>query len=164
MFSRTLVRSFDSPADAATTWSYFSDPAAVAAASTHAKTVAPVPALTVGTTWDEYHLEDDCDFDSMRWRCTALTPGRSLTVEGLQAGARQRVTTVLVDQEGGHGVQVLTRMRVGMALRAPGSLSDRLVLPVLLLTPFGMRMLGEALDEGVEDDRRALEALAGRPS
>ncbi len=162
MFSRTLVRSFDSPADAATTWSYVSDPAAVAAASTHAKTVAGVPALAVGTTWDEYHLEDDCDFDSMRWRCTALTPGRSLTVEGLQAGARQRVTTTLLDQDGdGTGVRVLTRMEVGPALRAPASASERLLLPVLLLTPFGVRLLGEALDESVEDDRRALEALAG---
>ena len=161
MLGRTLVRAYDSPADAATTWAYVSDPVAVAEASSHAKVVRAMPPLTVGAEWDEHHLEDDCDFDSLRWRCTALVPGRSLTVEGLQSGARQRVMSTLMDRDGEDGgVQVMTHLTITPSLRAPGRIGERLLLPALLRTPLGARLLAEGLDEAVEDDRRALAALA----
>ena len=158
MLVPTLVRTFAVPVPVPVVWAYVSDPSETAAASTHQKTVAPTGPLAVGTVWDEYHLDDDCDFDSVRWRCTALEPERSLTVEGLQTGARQRVTTRVRAVEGGSEVE--TTVRLVPSLRAPATVVERLLLPVVLLTPFGRRLLAEGLDESVEDARRALLARA----
>lgn len=157
MFHRTFRRRWTSPASAAVTWSYLADPAAVAAASSHPTVVAIDGALQAGSTWDEYHLDDGCDFDSVRWRCTALEAGRLVAVEGLQSGARQLATTTL--QVHDEQVEVESTLRISPALRAPGSLVDRALLPVLLLTPFGRRMLAESFEQSVEDDLRALGAL-----
>lgn len=154
---RIFRRQFRSPVSATTTWAHLSDPAAVAAASSHPTVAAIEEPLRVGSTWDEYHLDDGCDFDSVRWRCTALEPGRLLTVEGLQSGALQRATTMLhVD---GDQVVVESVLRISTAFRAPGRALDRALVPVLLLTPFGRRMLQEGFDESVDDDLRALTSL-----
>jgi len=56
-------------------------------------------------------------------------------------------------------VEVESILRVGPALRAPGSALDRALILVLLLTPFGRRMLAESFDQSVEDDLHALAAL-----
>lgn len=155
---RTFRRTWESPASAAVTWSYVADPAAVAASSSHPTVAAIDGPLRVGSTWDEYHLDDGCDFDSVRWRCVAFEPDRLITIEGLQSGALQRATTTLHVHD--DRVEVESTLRVSPALRAPGSPLDRALVPVLLITPFGRRMLAEGFDESVEDDRRALAALA----
>lgn len=158
MLHRTFRRRWTSPAAPAATWSHLADPAAVAAASSHPTVVAIDGPLQVGSVWDEYHLDDGCDFDSVRWRCTELEPGRLITIEGLQSGALQRATTVLHVR--GEQVEVESILRVRPALRAPGSALDRALVPVLLLTPIGRRMLQEGFDQSVDDDLRALTSLA----
>jgi len=155
---RTFRRRWTSPASSDVTWSHLADPAAVAAASSHPTVVAIDGPLQAGSVWDEYHLDDGCDFDSVRWRCTALEPGRLITIEGLQSGALQRATTVLHGR--GEQVEVESILRVRPALRAPGSALDRALVPVLLLTPIGRRMLQEGFDQSVDDDLRALTSLA----
>ncbi|GAA4737911.1 hypothetical protein GCM10025783_05510 [Amnibacterium soli] len=158
MFHRTFRRRWTSPASASVTWAHLADPAAVAASSSHPTVVAIEGPLQVGSVWDEYHLDDGCDFDSVRWRCTALDADRSITIEGLQSGALQRATTLLHVRD--DRVEVESVLRVSPSLRAPGGLLDRALLRALLLTPFGRRMLAEAFDQSVDDDLRALTALA----
>lgn len=157
MLHRTFRRRYESPASASATWAHLADPAAVAAVSSHPTVVALDGPLGVGSVWDEYHLDEGCDFDSVRWRCTELEPGRRITIEGPQSGALQRATTVL--HTDGDRVEVESVLRVGIALRGPASALERAMVPVLLVVPFGRRMLQEAFDVSVDDDLRALAAL-----
>ena len=158
MLHHTVQRMFMSPAPAAATWGYLADPTAVAAASSHPTVAALDGPLQVGSTWTEYHIDEGCDFDSVLWRCTALEPGRLVNIEGRQAGALQRATTVLhaVDDR----VEIESSLRIRLSLRAPGSLVVRAIAPLLLVTPFGRTAIQEAFDQSVEDDVRALTALA----
>lgn len=157
MIRGTFRRSYASPVSAAATWAHIADPVAVAAASSHPTVAALDGPLRAGSTWTEYHIDEGCDFDSVRWRCTVLQPGRRCTIEGRQAGMLQRSTSVLhVD---GDRVEVESILRVRLALRGPGSLLERALAPVLLSTPFGRRAIRAAFDESVEDDLRALSGL-----
>jgi uncharacterized protein YndB with AHSA1/START domain len=150
VFSRTLTRTYELPVSPDEAWSYFTDPGAVAAASSHDLRVeAPPAGFGPGTQWDEQHGAD-CDFDVVRWSVTALDPGRAFTIESGQSGARQRVTTTLAPSD--TGTRVRTTLRLRPSLRAPGGPVERVVVLAVLVTGLGLSLVAGQFDESVADD------------
>lgn len=152
LFQRTLTRSYELPVTTpAEAWAYFRDPVAVAAASSHPLRVVTVdPGFSVGARWQEQHGAE-CDFDLVGWRVVAAEDGRSLTIEGLQAGGRQRATTLI--EPHGDGVRITSTLELSPSRRAPGTVVERLLLVVILATGLGMSIVADQLDEAVRDDR-----------
>lgn len=158
MFTRTLSSTYQVPVPVTTVWDYLTDPAACAAQSTHAMWAEkPDHGFRVGTSWHEHHT-DDCGSDPVRWTVRALeSPGR-FTVEGLQTGARQRATTILESTP--DGTRVTSQLEISTTLRSRATLTERLILPVVLATGLGISILADGFQESVDDDRRYLEAVA----
>ena len=158
MFTRTLTSTYEVPVPSTTVWDYLTDPAAVAAQSTHAMWAEkPDHGFRVGTAWVEHHT-DDCGSAPVRWVVRALEAPRHFTVEGLQSGARQRATTTLRPTP--LGTEVTSRLEISVSLRASATITERLLMPLLLLTGFGASILADGFEESVADDRRYLDAVA----
>lgn len=158
MFTRTLTSTYEVSVPVTQVWDYLTDPAACAAQSTHAMWAEkPGHGFRVGTSWLEHHT-DDCGSDPVRWTVRSLEPERRFTVEGLQSGARQRATITLEPTTG--GTRVTSELEVSTTLRARATLTERLILPVMLATGLGMSILADGFRESVDDDRRYLETVA----
>lgn len=158
MFTRTLTSTYEVPVPLPAVWDYLTDPTACAAQSTHSMWAEKSDhGFRVGTTWLEHHT-DDCGSDPVRWTVRSLEPERRFTVQGLQSGARQRATTSLEPVAG--GTRVTSELEISTTLRARATLTERLILPVMLATGLGISILAEGFQESVDDDRRYLEAVA----
>ena len=141
----------------ATVWDHLTDPVAGAARSTHPMWAEKLDhGYRVGTEWTEHHT-DDCGSDPVRWVVLAAEAPHHFTVEGLQSGGRQRATTVL--RPTAIGTEVVCRLELSISLRARATVTERLLMPVLLATRFGATILGDSFAESVADDQRHLEAV-----
>ena len=158
MFARTLSQSYEVAVPVAVAWAYLSDPVAVSAQSTHRTWVEKADhGFTAGTSWVEHHT-DDCGSDPVRWLVRSVDAPRRFTVEGLQSGARQRATTTLTPTTS--GTEVTNLLEISTTWRARATLVERLMLPAMLATGFGISLLAEGFEESLDDDRRYLEAVA----
>ena len=157
MLTRSLSRRYHVPVPPAIAWDYLTDPVVVAAGSNHPVLVAKTtPGFEVGTRWDEIH-DDACDFDSVPWVVLAAEPERSFTIEGLQSGARQRVTNTLAASDSGTDVTATIELRP--SVKAHGTLVERAVLFLICLTGLGMSIVAGEFEESVDADREAIERL-----
>lgn len=148
---RTLTRSYALPTTLAQAWAYFSDPVAVAAASSHrVQILKDDPGFAIDTGWLEQHGAE-CDYDLVPWRVVALEHGSSLTIEGLQAGTRQQASTRLEPRT--DGVQVTSTLELRTSLKAKGSVVERLVMTFILTTGLGLSVVADQFDQAIADDQ-----------